>query len=222
MRRRNSKSSQNSVRVKWSHKACPKVMYGHSGEVFKGGLLSKLWKGKRGGLGIETKGRWTYKGEWTCGFKGRYGVRSSTTSRAKYEGICDVIMTSLWCHNEIIILDLQILIYFKVRGKMVFKTDTELKHTRTVVFTKASGLVVWDMVTVSVNQYHTDWPLLLTLKWELLQWHRSQQINHWPTQMVSTRMRRQTTICVGVMRWQLTSEVLLDMLNYINKGHHLV
>ena len=54
--------------------------------LVKGGLLSKLWKGKRGGLGIETKGRWTYKGEWTCGFKGRYGVRSSTTSRAKYEG----------------------------------------------------------------------------------------------------------------------------------------
>ena len=37
-------------------------------------------------MGIETKGRWTYKGEWSCGFKGRYGVRSSTTSRAKYEG----------------------------------------------------------------------------------------------------------------------------------------
>ena len=43
-------------------------------------------QGKRSGLGIETKGRWTYKGEWSCGFKGRYGVRSSTTSRAKYEG----------------------------------------------------------------------------------------------------------------------------------------
>ena len=35
-------------------------------------------------------------------------------------------------------------------------------------------------------------------------------------------MRGQSTIYVGVMRWQLTSEVLLDMLNYINKGHHLV
>lgn len=105
---------------------------------------------------------------------------------------------------------------------MVFKTDTELKHMRTAVFTKASGLVVWDMVTVSVNQYHTDWPLLLTLKWELLQWHPSQQTNPWPIQTVSRRMRGQSTIYVGVMRWQLTSEVLLDMLNYINKGHHLV
>nr|XP_039265120.1 junctophilin-1-like [Styela clava]XP_039265121.1 junctophilin-1-like [Styela clava]XP_039265122.1 junctophilin-1-like [Styela clava]XP_039265123.1 junctophilin-1-like [Styela clava] len=42
--------------------------------------------GKRHGLGIETKGRWQYKGEWTHGFKGRYGVRCSTTTRAKYEG----------------------------------------------------------------------------------------------------------------------------------------
>ena len=49
-------------------------------------IINFAYKGKRGGLGIETKGRWTYKGEWTCGFKGRYGVRSSTTSRAKYEG----------------------------------------------------------------------------------------------------------------------------------------
>lgn len=53
-----------------------------SGNTYEGHWL----QGKRGGLGIETKGRWTYKGEWTCGFKGRYGVRSSTTSRAKYEG----------------------------------------------------------------------------------------------------------------------------------------
>lgn len=30
----------------------------------------------------------------------------------------------------------------KVRGKTVFKTVTELKHMLTVVFTKASGLVV--------------------------------------------------------------------------------
>lgn len=53
-----------------------------SGNTFEG-----TWqKGKRSGLGVETKGRWTYKGEWNAGFKGRYGVRSSTTSRAKFEG----------------------------------------------------------------------------------------------------------------------------------------
>jgi hypothetical protein len=27
-----------------------------------------------------------YRGEWTQGFKGRYGVRQSATSNAKYEG----------------------------------------------------------------------------------------------------------------------------------------
>lgn len=32
------------------------------------------------------RGRWIYRGEWTQGFKGRYGVRQSTTSTAKYEG----------------------------------------------------------------------------------------------------------------------------------------
>lgn len=37
-------------------------------------------------MGIETRGRWIYRGEWTQGFKGRYGVRQSTTSSAKYEG----------------------------------------------------------------------------------------------------------------------------------------
>ena len=47
-----------------------------------------LYQGKRSGLGIEAKGRWTYKGEWTSGFKGRYGIRSSLTSRAKYEARC--------------------------------------------------------------------------------------------------------------------------------------
>nr|XP_033770145.1 junctophilin-2 [Geotrypetes seraphini] len=54
-----------------------------SGNTFEG-----YWsQGKRHGLGIETKGRWVYKGEWTHGFKGRYGIRQSTSSGAKYEGI---------------------------------------------------------------------------------------------------------------------------------------
>ncbi|XP_019365393.1 PREDICTED: junctophilin-2 isoform X1 [Gavialis gangeticus] len=43
-------------------------------------------QGKRHGLGVETKGRWVYRGEWTHGFKGRYGLRQSATSGARYEG----------------------------------------------------------------------------------------------------------------------------------------
>lgn len=35
---------------------------------------------------MEARGRWLYRGEWTQGFKGRYGVRQSTTSTARYEG----------------------------------------------------------------------------------------------------------------------------------------
>lgn len=42
--------------------------------------------GRRHGLGVETRGRWIYRGEWTSGFKGRYGVRQSVTSTARYEG----------------------------------------------------------------------------------------------------------------------------------------
>uniref|UniRef100_A0A4W4DPL2 Uncharacterized protein n=1 Tax=Electrophorus electricus TaxID=8005 RepID=A0A4W4DPL2_ELEEL len=43
-------------------------------------------QGKRHGIGVETKGRWKYKGEWTQGFKGRYGRLESTSSGARYEG----------------------------------------------------------------------------------------------------------------------------------------
>lgn len=57
-------------------------MFASSGSSFEG-----QWQnGKRHGLGIETRGRWIYRGEWTQGFKGRYGVRQSATSTAKYEG----------------------------------------------------------------------------------------------------------------------------------------
>ncbi|KAM5134957.1 junctophilin-2 [Mantella aurantiaca] len=53
-----------------------------SGNTYEG-----YWsQGKRHGLGVETKGHWVYKGEWTHGFKGRYGVRQSMNSGAKYEG----------------------------------------------------------------------------------------------------------------------------------------
>ena len=55
--------------------------------VYSGSSYEGQWQnGKRHGLGVETRGRWIYRGEWTQGFKGRYGVRQSTTSSAKYEG----------------------------------------------------------------------------------------------------------------------------------------
>lgn len=53
-----------------------------SGNCFLGQWMS----GKRHGLGVEKKQRWVYKGEWSQGFKGRYGVRMSEVSGAKYEG----------------------------------------------------------------------------------------------------------------------------------------
>ncbi|XP_043945927.1 junctophilin-2-like [Protopterus annectens] len=53
-----------------------------SGNTYEG-----YWsQGKRHGLGVESKGRWVYKGEWSHGFKGRYGTRQSVNSGAKYEG----------------------------------------------------------------------------------------------------------------------------------------
>ena len=40
----------------------------YSGSSFEG-----HWQnGKRHGLGVETRGRWLYRGEWTQGFKGKY------------------------------------------------------------------------------------------------------------------------------------------------------
>ncbi|CAL9689430.1 unnamed protein product [Knipowitschia caucasica] len=43
-------------------------------------------QGKRHGLGVENKGRWIYRGEWTHGYKGRYGLRQSLSTPARYEG----------------------------------------------------------------------------------------------------------------------------------------
>ncbi|XP_061395417.1 uncharacterized protein LOC133331030 [Musca vetustissima] len=43
--------------------------------------------GRRHGLGVEQVGRTIYRGEWSKeGHKGRYGVRESTVSTARYEG----------------------------------------------------------------------------------------------------------------------------------------
>ncbi|XP_069477321.1 junctophilin-1 [Ambystoma mexicanum] len=53
-----------------------------SGNTYQG-----YWaQGKRHGLGAESKGRWLYRGEWSHGFKGRYGVRQSLSTPARYEG----------------------------------------------------------------------------------------------------------------------------------------
>ncbi|XP_069824010.1 junctophilin-3-like [Dendropsophus ebraccatus] len=53
-----------------------------SGNTYQG-----TWaQGKRHGIGVESKGKWVYRGEWTNGFKGRYGVRECTGNGAKYEG----------------------------------------------------------------------------------------------------------------------------------------
>ncbi|XP_065117762.1 junctophilin-3 [Paramisgurnus dabryanus] len=53
-----------------------------SGNSYRG-----TWaQGKRHGIGVESKGRWEYKGEWTQGFKGRYGKLESTSSGSCYEG----------------------------------------------------------------------------------------------------------------------------------------
>ncbi|XP_028814839.1 junctophilin-3 isoform X1 [Denticeps clupeoides] len=67
--------------------------WGHGFEVLgvytwpSGNTYQGTWaQGKRHGLGVENKGKWLYKGEWTHGFKGRYGVRESTGTSSKYEG----------------------------------------------------------------------------------------------------------------------------------------
>ncbi|VDN07058.1 unnamed protein product [Thelazia callipaeda] len=53
-----------------------------SGNTYQG-----QWQnGKRHGLGVEQRGRWIFKGEWTQGYKGRYGHRQSMTSQARYQG----------------------------------------------------------------------------------------------------------------------------------------
>ncbi|XP_028824572.1 junctophilin-1a [Denticeps clupeoides] len=53
-----------------------------SGNTYQG-----YWaQGKRHGLGVETKGKWIYRGEWSHGFKGRYGVRQSNNTPARYDG----------------------------------------------------------------------------------------------------------------------------------------
>ena len=53
-----------------------------SGNTYRG-----YWsQGKRHGLGVENKGKWVYRGEWSHGFKGRYGIRQSHNTPARYDG----------------------------------------------------------------------------------------------------------------------------------------
>lgn len=66
----------------WWRSFCRLLDHVNSGSTYEG-----HWQnGKRHGLGVESRGRWIYRGEWTQGFKGRYGVRQSLTSTAKYDG----------------------------------------------------------------------------------------------------------------------------------------
>ncbi|XP_036790562.1 junctophilin-1 isoform X2 [Oncorhynchus mykiss] len=52
-----------------------------------GNMYHGYWsQGKRHGLGVETKGKWIYRGEWSHGFKGRYGLRQSHNTPARYDG----------------------------------------------------------------------------------------------------------------------------------------
>ncbi|XP_033965032.1 junctophilin-1-like [Pseudochaenichthys georgianus] len=53
-----------------------------SGNTYRG-----YWsQGKRHGLGVENKGKWMYRGEWSHGFKGRYGIRQSHNTPARFDG----------------------------------------------------------------------------------------------------------------------------------------
>uniref|UniRef100_A0AC35U007 Anoctamin n=1 Tax=Rhabditophanes sp. KR3021 TaxID=114890 RepID=A0AC35U007_9BILA len=53
-----------------------------SGNVYMG-----QWQnGRQQGLGVEFKGKWSYKGDYTQGLKGRYGQRKSLVSEANYLG----------------------------------------------------------------------------------------------------------------------------------------
>ena len=80
---------------------------------FSGSYFEGHWQnGKRHGLGTEYRGKWLYRGEWTQGFKGRYGVRQAVVSNARYEGTwanglqdgygsetyADTGKTTLFCH----------------------------------------------------------------------------------------------------------------------------
>ena len=66
----------------WSRAKLRLFNFFSSGSYYEG-----HWQnGKRHGLGTEYRGKWLYRGEWTQGFKGRYGVRQAVVSHAKYEG----------------------------------------------------------------------------------------------------------------------------------------
>jgi len=43
-------------------------------------------QGRRHGLGVERRKDWEYRGEWSQGFRGRYGIRQSVITEAKYGG----------------------------------------------------------------------------------------------------------------------------------------
>jgi junctophilin len=60
--------------------------YSQSNFLLKNNISGQWQNGKRHGFGVETRGRWVYKGEWSGGLKGRYGLRQSAHSQANYLG----------------------------------------------------------------------------------------------------------------------------------------
>lgn len=61
--------------------------------IFSGSSYEGHWQnGKRHGLGIEKRGRWLYRGEWTQGFKGNLRF---VLVQTKYSFNCEVCFKSL-------------------------------------------------------------------------------------------------------------------------------
>ena len=50
-------------------------IYQWPSSVANANYAGQWMQGKRHGLGVERRGRWVYRGEWTQGAMGRYGVR---------------------------------------------------------------------------------------------------------------------------------------------------
>jgi junctophilin len=82
---------QNGFETSGVYRTGPTNEMAAAGPVYEGQWL----QGRRHGLGIDSRGRpgaapggprWLYRGEWTQGFRGRYGVRQSTGTGTKYEG----------------------------------------------------------------------------------------------------------------------------------------
>lgn len=121
-----------------------------SGNAYQGQWMS----GKRHGLGVEKKLRFLYKGEWSQGFKGRYGVRVSETSGAKYEGtwanglqgILFFLFISLLSISDLhtILMSMLFFLLSKLKFKLNLMTECNLNvHTKPAKFFILSFLFKW-------------------------------------------------------------------------------